>query len=142
MSSKVLSTGRRRRRPRLRGPNGPPEHKQAPEVPSHRQRLTAFEPTPPAVTKTAPDHQFLHSFNFTDSIPRGCCRKNHADTDSPRFARLTNAFSMKAENHAHNAALHFIHYNYCRIHQTLRITLAMAADLTDHVFGRLGNWSR
>jgi hypothetical protein len=50
-----------------------------------------------------------------------------------RFTRLTNAFSKKAENHAHNVALHFMHYNYCRIHQTLRVTPAMRAGLTDHV---------
>jgi len=46
-----------------------------------------------------------------------------------RFTRLTNAFSKKAENHAYAVALHFMHYNYCRIHQTLRVTPAMAADL-------------
>jgi len=51
-----------------------------------------------------------------------------------RFTRLTNAFSKKAENHAHNFALHFMHYNYCRIHQTLRVTPAMQAGLTDHVW--------
>jgi hypothetical protein len=51
-----------------------------------------------------------------------------------RFARLTNTFSKKAENHAHNVALHFIHYNYCRIHQALRVTPAMQAGLTDHVW--------
>ena len=36
-----------------------------------------------------------------------------------RFTRLTNAFSKKAENHATTVALHFMHYNYCRVHQTL-----------------------
>ncbi|PCH74789.1 MAG: hypothetical protein COC12_03120 [Rhodobacteraceae bacterium] len=46
-----------------------------------------------------------------------------------RFTRLTNAFSKKAENHAYAVALHFMHYNHCRIHQTLRITPAMAANL-------------
>jgi hypothetical protein len=46
-----------------------------------------------------------------------------------RFTRLANAFSKKAENHAYAVALHFMHYNYCRIHQTLRITPAMAANL-------------
>jgi hypothetical protein len=51
-----------------------------------------------------------------------------------RFTRLTNAFSKKAANHAAMVALHFMHYNYCRIHQTLRITPAMAAGLTDHVW--------
>ncbi len=51
-----------------------------------------------------------------------------------RFTRLTNAFSKKLENHEHAIALHFMHYNFCRIHQTLRVTPAMAAGLTDHVW--------
>ena len=51
-----------------------------------------------------------------------------------RFTRLTNAFSKKLENHQHAVALHFMHYNFCRIHQTLRITPAMAAGVSDHVW--------
>ena len=47
---------------------------------------------------------------------------------------LTNAFSKKIENHAAAVALHFIHYNFARIHKTLRITPAMAAGLSDHVW--------
>ena len=46
-----------------------------------------------------------------------------------RFIRLTNAFSKKAENHAYAVALHFMHYNFCRTHNTLRMTPAMAAGL-------------
>lgn len=46
-----------------------------------------------------------------------------------RFTRLTNAFSKKAENHAYMVALHFMHYNFCRIHKTLRVTPAMAANV-------------
>ncbi len=46
-----------------------------------------------------------------------------------RFTRLTNAFSKKLENHVAAVALHFMHYNFCRIHQTLRITPAMAAGV-------------
>lgn len=52
-----------------------------------------------------------------------------------RFTRLTNAFSKKIENHIAAVALHYMHYNFCRIHQTLRITPAMASSLTDHVWG-------
>jgi IS1 family transposase len=51
-----------------------------------------------------------------------------------RFTRLTNGFSKKFDNHVYAVALHFMHYNFCRIHQTLRITPAMAAGLTDHVW--------
>lgn len=51
-----------------------------------------------------------------------------------RAAKLTNAFSKKLANHAAAVALHFMHYNFCRIHQTLRVTPAMAADVTDHVW--------
>jgi IS1 family transposase len=47
-----------------------------------------------------------------------------------RFTRLTNAFSKKAENHAHSVAIYFMHYNFVRIHQTLRCTPAMAAGVT------------
>lgn len=48
-----------------------------------------------------------------------------------RFTRLTNAFSKKIENHAYAVALHFMHYNFCRIHKSLRVTPAMAAGVTD-----------
>jgi len=51
-----------------------------------------------------------------------------------RFTRLTNAFSKKVENHGHAIALYFMFYNFCRVHQTLRVTPAMEAGLTDHVW--------
>jgi hypothetical protein len=51
-----------------------------------------------------------------------------------RLTRLTNAFSKKVENHAHAVALHFMHYNFARIHQTLRSTPAMKAGVTDHLW--------
>jgi hypothetical protein len=52
-----------------------------------------------------------------------------------RFTRLTNAFSKKVENHSAAVALHFVFYNFCRVHQTLRVTPAMQAGLADHVWG-------
>ena len=52
-----------------------------------------------------------------------------------RFTRLTNAFSKKVENHEAAIALHFMHYNFCRVHQTLRVTPAMEAGVTDHIWG-------
>jgi hypothetical protein len=51
-----------------------------------------------------------------------------------RFTRLTNAFSKKIENLTYSVALHFMYYNFCRIHQTLRVTPAMEAGVTDHVW--------
>ncbi len=51
-----------------------------------------------------------------------------------RFTRLTNAFSKKIENHVAALALHYMHYNFCRIHQTLRITRAMAVGISAHVW--------
>jgi IS1 family transposase len=51
-----------------------------------------------------------------------------------RFTRLTNGFSKKLENHGHSVALYFMHYNFCRVHQTLRVTPAMEAGVSDHVW--------
>jgi hypothetical protein len=51
-----------------------------------------------------------------------------------RFTRLTNAFSKKLENHEAAVALHFMHYNFARSHQTLRVTPAMEAGIADRVW--------
>jgi IS1 family transposase len=51
-----------------------------------------------------------------------------------RYTRLTNAFSKKLSNQEHAVALHFMWYNFGKIHQTLRVTPAMAAGLSDHVW--------
>lgn len=51
-----------------------------------------------------------------------------------RFTRLTNAFSKKIENHAHAVALHYMYYNFGRIHKTLRVTPAMQTGIADHVW--------
>jgi IS1 family transposase len=51
-----------------------------------------------------------------------------------RFTRLTNGFSKKIENHMHAIALYFMHYNFARPHKTLRVTPAMAATVSDHVW--------
>jgi IS1 family transposase len=53
---------------------------------------------------------------------------------SRRMTRLTNAFSKKMENHAHAMALHFLYYNFVRIHQTLKVTPAMAAGVTTRLW--------
>ena len=51
-----------------------------------------------------------------------------------RFTRLTNAHSKKVENHMHAISLHFMFYNFSRIHPTLKVTPAMAAGVSDHVW--------
>ena len=51
-----------------------------------------------------------------------------------RFTRLTNGFSKKIENLEYAVALHFMHYNFCRVHKTLRVTPAMEAGITEHVW--------
>ena len=69
----------------------------------------------------------------------GCKQKNATPEKKMRmgmrrFTRLTNGFSKKIENHIASVAIYFMHYNFCRVHQTLRITPAMAAGLTDHIW--------
>jgi IS1 family transposase len=51
-----------------------------------------------------------------------------------RFTRLTNAFSKKIDNLGYAVALHFMHYNFCRVHQSLRVTPAMEAGIADHIW--------
>ena len=51
-----------------------------------------------------------------------------------RFIRLTNAFSKKVENQAAAVALYFMFYSFARVHQTLRVTPAMEAGVSDHVW--------
>jgi len=67
-------------------------------------------------------------------------------TNTRRFTRLTNAFLKKVDNRAHAVALHMMYYNFIRIHQTLRVTPAMAAGVTDNLWeisdmvAMLENW--
>ena len=51
-----------------------------------------------------------------------------------RFTRLANAFSKKVENLEHAVAHHFMHYDFVRIHKSLRVTSAMVAGVTDHLW--------
>ena len=55
-------------------------------------------------------------------------------THCKRFVRQTNAHSKRIENHRHALAIHFMYYNFCKIHQTLRVTPAVEAKITDHVW--------
>ena len=52
-----------------------------------------------------------------------------------RFTRLTNAFSKKVQNHEAAIALHFMYYNFCCVHKTLRVTPAMEAGIANHIWG-------
>ena len=51
-----------------------------------------------------------------------------------RLTRLSNGFSKKYENHCAAVALYVAHYNFCRVHETLRITPAMQLGITDHIW--------
>lgn len=62
------------------------------------------------------------------------CPANNFDTDMRRFTRLTNAHSKKVENQRHALALYFMYCNFARIHSTLRVTPAMQAGVSDHVW--------
>ena len=53
-----------------------------------------------------------------------------------RFTRLTNGFSKKVENHKAAGALHFAHYNFVRVHRSLRVTPAMEARVSDRLWSR------
>ena len=80
-----------------------------------------------AIISGAPDHNHV-STSYVE-------RQNLTMRMSMRrFTRLTNAFSKKVENLEHAVALHYMHYNFCRIHQTLRVTPAMEAGVSNHVW--------
>lgn len=72
-----------------------------------------------------PDHVST-SFVERQNLTRQMCMR--------RFTRLTNGFSKKIENHGHAVALHFMHYNFCRVHKTPRVTPAMEAGIANHVW--------
>jgi len=83
---------------------------------------------------------------YTNNVPTGDPDPKHVSTSyverqnltmrmhMRRFTRLTNGHSKKIDNHRHAVALHYIYYNFCKVHQTLRVTPAMEAGLSDHVW--------
>lgn len=80
-----------------------------------------------AVITGSPDHEHI-STSYVE-------RQNLTMRMSmKRFARLSNGFSKKVENHEHMVALHYMYYNFARIHQSLRVTPAMEAGVSDHVW--------
>ena len=98
-----------------------------PETPETRYSPAVCMGTRKAVINGAPDHKHI-STSYVE-------RQNLTMRMSMRrFTRLTNAFSKKTENLEHAVALHYMHYNFCRIHQTLRVTPAMEAGVTDHIW--------
>ena len=69
-------------------------------------------------------------------VSTSICERNNLNMrmGMRRMTRLTNAFSKKVENLEHSVALHFMNYNFCRIHGSLRVTPAMEAGVADHVW--------
>jgi hypothetical protein len=95
------------------------------EVEAHRRHS-------PAVCISAEAHPYLGNPDKAYVSTSYLERQNLTmRTGIRRFTRLSNAFSKKAENHAHAVALHFMHYNFVRIHKTLRCPPAMRAGVTD-----------
>ncbi len=99
-------------------PNKGSERKYSPSefVCAQKQRIEG-EPDPRHVSTSYVERQNL--------TLRMSCR---------RFTRLTNAFSKKVENHAHAVALHFMYYNFGRVHKSLRVTPAMESGVSDHIW--------
>jgi IS1 family transposase len=71
-----------------------------------------------------------------EHVSTSICERNNLTMrmSMRRFTRLTNAFSKKVGNLEASVALHFMHYNFCRVHQSLRVTPAMEAGIADHVW--------
>jgi IS1 family transposase len=84
-----------------------------------------------------PDDDKVRSEGHSTTIRTGYGERRNAAIriGFRRFASLTNAFSKKVESHAHAVALHYVHYNFCRIHKKLRETPAIAAGLADRLWG-------
>jgi IS1 family transposase len=99
----------------------------APEGPETRYSPAICMGTKRAVISGKPD--FAHvSTSFIEAQNR------NMRMSMRRFTRLTNAHSKKLENHGHAIAIHYMYYNFARIHSSLRVTPAMEAGIADHVW--------
>jgi hypothetical protein len=104
--------------PKIYGEEGNPEKRYSPAVCLDcKAEVVAGQPDPKHISSSYVERQNL---TMRMSIRR--------------FTRLTNAFSKKIENHAAAVALYFMYYNFRRVHQTLRVTPAMEAGVSDHVW--------
>jgi len=103
---------------------GPSGNSQSPETRYSPGRIVSIEKKAIIGTPDMADlsTSYVERFNLTMRM------------GNRRFTRLTNAFSKKFENHAHMVALSIVHYNFCRIHRTLKTTPAIASGLTDYVW--------
>src|SRR5436309_1483408 len=100
------------------GQNKSPERRYSPAVcTGSREQTITGNPDPNVIS---PSHIELQNLTMRISMRR--------------FTRLTNAFSKKLDNHKAAVALHFMHYNFARIHKSLRVTPAMEAGVSDHVW--------
>ncbi|MFV0679125.1 hypothetical protein [Ottowia sp.] len=93
----------------------------------HRYSLAEYKSFTKGVVSGNPDHKHI-STSYVE-------RQNLTmRMGMRRFTRLTNGFSKKVGNLEHPVSLHCMHYNFYRIHKSLRVTPAMDADVTDHVW--------
>jgi len=90
--------------------------------------------SPPVVLETEP--HVIRGYPDADHISTSYIERANLTMrmNMRRFTRLTNAFSKRVAMHEHAVALHFMHYNFCRVHQTIKTTPAMAAGIADHVW--------